>query len=878
MNGHSPVPPSSPRVNGPGRGSYRGGPGPSYHQNYHPHPPHPSQHAPYMHAPPHVPMHSPQPSPTSPYPHHPQKYAPPPHPQSVPYSPPYVPPQQPTGQYPQNWSVHQPISPLPKQLSMPPPPPLSPLTAPQPPARILDGPLDVEPNEIAPPTSPPPTPPQEPPLEAEDSSPPSHELPHPARPTSSRPTSPSSSHTTSMSASASTSATGPNISSLHLSGGWAIWSRRPTDPTHAPGVIISPRACPPHDVVERALLAPTPPHSPKPVVPSATEDLPVAEDASSSQVDLTDSPPSDLPDAVSSSETETSTAPDTPVPGSPLSTNTSLSLAAPPNAKSRKSRSPTSPRTEAPTTATEVLAADQKATSAAVAEPKPELDAAPAADVATSTVVSPAPSAPKKSWASLLRPASGAASSSKSANTLPTSSVVGFSVPASPPPARVPPPRRAELLKLLTNFPPTPSPSLKPATLPAPRIRPRGLVNLGNMCFANSVLQLLVYCTPFWRLFGELGRSLSLQAGKEKEARDSAEGATPLVDATVRFLQEFIFEDKKAPNGTANGNARAKAREVDQEEEEDGVDSFVPTYIYDVIKENPRFDSMKGGHQEDAEEFFGFYLDVLEEELLSLLSTLNPSKPAPVKAVEEREEETPHEDGWLEVGKRNKMVLTRTVKSTESPITRIFGGKFRSSLRVPHQRDSVVIEDWRALQLDIQRDSVKSIQDALASISQPQSVQVTSPTRPGTTVEASQQIFIEALPPVLVLHLKRFLYDTSAKGVVKIGKAVAYSPELEIPQDIMAPGKRSARAERYQLYGVLYHHGLSASGGHYTLDVLHPNRDASTGVSKPREAWIRIDDEFVSDVRPEDVFNALDRDDRCAYLLFYRRVGGWART
>jgi ubiquitin carboxyl-terminal hydrolase 10 len=72
---------------------------------------------------------------------------------------------------------------------------------------------------------------------------------------------------------------------------------------------------------------------------------------------------------------------------------------------------------------------------------------------------------------------------------------------------------------------------------------------------------------------------------------------------------------------------------------------------------------------------------------------------------------------------------------------------------------------------------VYTIQDALAHISQPQAVQV----GPSDTSEASQQILIEALPPVLVLHLKRFLYDTAACGVVKIGKPVQFSPELEIP-------------------------------------------------------------------------------------------------
>lgn len=42
------------------------------------------------------------------------------------------------------------------------------------------------------------------------------------------------------------------------------------------------------------------------------------------------------------------------------------------------------------------------------------------------------------------------------------------------------------------------------------------------------------------------------------------------------------------------------------------------------------------------------------------------------------------------------------IKGAESPITRIFGGKFRSTLRAPQQKDSMIVEDWRALRLDIQ--------------------------------------------------------------------------------------------------------------------------------------------------------------------------------
>jgi ubiquitin carboxyl-terminal hydrolase 10 len=84
----------------------------------------------------------------------------------------------------------------------------------------------------------------------------------------------------------------------------------------------------------------------------------------------------------------------------------------------------------------------------------------------------------------------------------------------------------------------------------------------------------------------------------------------------------------------------------------------------------------------------------------------------------------------------------------------------------------------------------------------------------------------------------------------------------------MAPASRkSEEPARYKLYGVLYHHGISADSGHYTVDVLHPNGDRNNG-----ETWLHIDDEAVSAVRDEDVFWDHDNDERCAYMLFYRRT------
>ena len=78
----------------------------------------------------------------------------------------------------------------------------------------------------------------------------------------------------------------------------------------------------------------------------------------------------------------------------------------------------------------------------------------------------------------------------------------------------------------------------------------------------------------------------------------------------------------------------------------------------------------------------------------------------------------------------------------------------------------------------LQRDHIHTVQDALSGLSQAQSVQLTQSTRPGVIIEGQQQSLIEALPPILVLQMKRFGYDTM--GVAKVGKQVRFTPELEI--------------------------------------------------------------------------------------------------
>ncbi|KAG6809225.1 hypothetical protein H0H92_001104 [Tricholoma furcatifolium] len=656
-------------------------------------------------------------------------------------------------------------------------------------------------------------------------------------------------------------------------GEWAIWSRRPQNPLHAPGIIFSPRSKPPQHVIQKALELPTPPPSPTLLTKELSSDTAYPhhhEPEPEHEPDQTYESVSEPEPVASSSATET-TDRDTPAAVSPATSVTSLSASV---------DNATKPQSVPPTTLTSPASVPALSLPALEPEPTP--------------VPTPTPP-PKKSWASLLQ-SSSSTPAAPGQKRLPTSSVVGISISGSslsqsqpPSSAQSQPPfahpalslphlRRTELLHLLTSEPDA-------GLSPLPVIRPRGLINAGNMCFANSVLQVLLFCPPFHKLFTELARfgfvfrserdKVAKDSGKdgkerEREREKEGKGPTPLVDAVVEFVREFSPAPRKSRRG--HGHANGKGKERDESGDEDEGVAFLPSYVYDAMKEKTVFDGMRSGQQEDAEEFLGFFLDALEEELLAVVQALSGPPPAQAKktkaggkakkaenGVEEKEVEEDKEDGWLEVGKRNRMVVTRTIKVAETPITRIFGGKVRSTLKAPGQKDSQTIEAWRALRLDIQTDSIRTLPDALAHMAAPQALELDGR-------HASIQHLLEAVPPVLVVHLKRFCYDKDVGGVVKVGKAVQWGEELELGGDVMAPAARRGAAARYKLFGALYHHGQSASGGHYTLDVLHPGRNAVEG-------WMRIDDELVSDVHLGDVFAPQhDDESKAAYLLFYRRI------
>ncbi|KAH0091404.1 cysteine proteinase, partial [Aureobasidium melanogenum] len=445
----------------------------------------------------------------------------------------------------------------------------------------------------------------------------------------------------------------------------------------------------------------------------------------------------------------------------------------------------------------------------AVAQPEASAETKPA-EPAT-----PAPKAAPKSWADLMR-------SKNSAVAAASSTVVNGTGPAN----GAVPSRASTLAGALKQF--NVDDNDKIAFL-----EPRGLVNTGNMCYMNSILQILVYCMPFYNFLDQVS----------KRAAHSFKSDTPLVDAMIMFMREFKTID------SAESAEKLRMRLKDQELEQYG-DSITPEYVYDTIKQLPRFSSMRRGHQQDAEEFLGFLLDGIHDECMTVMrkagvdsdDSAQPASPASTTSGANADA------GWLEVGPKQKQSVTRqSGESLPTPITRIFGGSLRSELRVPGLKNSVTMEPYQPLQLDIGAPDVNNIIQALKAITKPETLtgDFGSPRGPGTT--AVKQVFIESLPPVLILHLKRFQYDNTG-GTQKIWKKVGYPLELEIPKEVFAPQKRGGLAvqggaPKYRLTSVVYHHGKSAAGGHYTVDILRQDE---------RE-WVRVDDTIIRRIRPEDV-------------------------
>lgn len=426
--------------------------------------------------------------------------------------------------------------------------------------------------------------------------------------------------------------------------------------------------------------------------------------------------------------------------------------------------------------------------------------------------------------------------------------------------------------------------------------KPRGLTNSGNICYMNVILQCLIFLEPFASLFHLIeSRSIGSMG---------ADSPTPLIDATINFLKDYstIPPAKKSSGGSFNSDGIVVGKPLS------------PEPFYQKLIENPKFQHLSWGQQEDAEEFLGYVLDGLHEEFVkaeasipldqmekiseiyatranlvvaptlkaSILKAARLVRSSGSEHVEESEvlNETDSSNGWSEVGSGRKVCKKRVVEVQPSPITSLFGGRFRSVLTIPKSKEQqlITLDPFRCILLDISLEDVQKVEDALWKFNEIEKIPYKIDA--DREVVAKKQTFIDELPEVMILHLKRFSYlsDTSSSTqprgsdnnglepelrsygtIEKVMKNILYGLNLSVPTESLLSSLKRENTNNYSLTAVIYHHGRNAEGGHYTCDVLRPGK-----------RWLRIDDTAVEAIDAEDVLQMTERD-KSAYILMYQR-------
>ncbi|XP_071450838.1 ubiquitin carboxyl-terminal hydrolase 10 isoform X2 [Hetaerina americana] len=405
-------------------------------------------------------------------------------------------------------------------------------------------------------------------------------------------------------------------------------------------------------------------------------------------------------------------------------------------------------------------------------------------------------------------------------------------------------------------------------------LQPRGLTNRGNWCYVNATLQALLACPPFFNLL----KSLPLTAGS------NAKSPTPITSAMVDLVSEF----ECLPAATMGPFCRMPKREKLQRARagaaEDALGSsvvsntmhevpcgppFEPSYIYRMMNGIRSGDAFKvEGRQEDAEEFLGCLLNGLNDEMLEAMKLvedtskaqgLTNGEVAPVDPVSPASEPEPCDGNeWKIMGPKNKGSVTRHADFGRTPLSDIFRGQLRSRVQRLGDTTTDNVQPFFTLQLDIEK--AQSVKDAMELLVGRDQLEGLTSLKTHREVEAWQQVTLEELPPVLILHLKWFDYKMDSCS--KIVKSVEFMVDLKVDGKLMSSNKTKygVKQKHYKLFAVVYHDGNEATKGHYITDAYHQGLGG----------WIRYDDSAVRAVSEAAVLKP--KAPRVPYLLYYRRA------
>ncbi|XP_075996265.1 ubiquitin carboxyl-terminal hydrolase 3 [Genypterus blacodes] len=350
-----------------------------------------------------------------------------------------------------------------------------------------------------------------------------------------------------------------------------------------------------------------------------------------------------------------------------------------------------------------------------------------------------------------------------------------------------------------------------------------GLRNLGNTCFMNAILQSLSNIEQFSCFFKELP-AVVLRSGKAAGRRmyhTRSQG-----DTSVSLVEEL----RKTLCSLWQGNQTA----------------FSPdSLFYAIWKIMPSF---RGYQQQDAHEFMRYLLDHLHREL------------------QHSRNGAPHA-----VSPRDALRLSTTegkccINGTSTVVTSIFGGLLQNEVNcLICGTESHKFDPFLDLSLDIpsqfrQKRSKDqepgptcTLHDCLQSFTDLEELddsELYFCHKCKKRQKSTKQFWIQNLPKVLCLHLKRFHWTAFLRN--KVDTYVEFPLRgLDMRGHLLEPEKSFPQSCLYDLAAVVVHHGSGVGSGHYTAYGSHEGR------------WYHFNDSTVTLTNEDAVRKAK------AYILFY---------